>query len=370
MPKVLYIGNYRDFTGWGEFATRQILALDAAGVDVACRPIKLNGNKDMVPERILQLEQKRGTFDIVIQNVLPHYTEYSGHFSKNIAYFMVETSNFNSSTWANHVNLLDEVWVPSTHNQSACRESNVVRPIKVIPTAVDLSQFDAPPPPLPLRDNFRDDFIFYTIGEFTSRKNMGALLKAFHLEFDKSESVQLMIKTSPTGLGQNPQETIQTFINNVKAGLKLSQKLDDYKQEIIICEHTSSSIIPSIHMTGDAFVSTSHGEAVCLPALDAMGYGRSVIAPRHTGFVEYLTDDCAWLVDTYEDSVFGAMDTFGDLLTGRESWYEIPVPVLRRAMRSAYMNKVLREIKVENARKRIQDFSYEKVGKVMKEALL
>lgn len=369
MSKVLFIGNYSDGTGWANFGQRQILALDAAGVDVGCRRLKLNANKDTVPERILELEQKRGDFDVVIQNVLPHYSEYSGKFSRNIIYYMNETSNFISSTWTNHINLMDEAWVPSVHNGNASRDSGVDIHLRVIPTAVDLEQFASPPPPLPLRNDFKDDFIFYTISEFSTRKNLGALLKAFHLEFHKDEPVQLMIKTSPTGLGGNHQEAIQNFINNIKAGLKLSPHPTDYKEEIIICENLASEVIPRIHITGDAFVSSSHGEAVCLPALDAMGWGRPVIAPYHTGFTEYLDTSNGWPVDCYEDSVFNVFDTFGDLMTGRESWFEVSVPSLRRSLRAVFENGAEREVRAKQAKKQLERFSYENVGEVMKEAL-
>lgn len=363
--RVLFIGNYADESGWAQFAERQILALDAAGVDVTARRIKLNGAQGQVPERLLELEDKKGgDFDVVIQNVLPHFSEYTGKVAKNIVYYMCETSNFISSTWTSHINLMDEGWVPSTHNKIASLTSGVERPIKVIPTAVDLKQFDSPPTPFPLRDVFKDDFIFYTIGEFTTRKNMGALLKAFHLEFDKSEPVQLLIKTS------QGKENIQNFINNIKIGLKLSPSLNDFKQEIVVTDHLSREDIKRIHTTGDCFVSTSRGEAVCLPALDAMGFGKPVVVPRHTGFLEYLNDNRAFLIDTYEDSVFGAHDTFGDLLTGREEWFETSVPSLRKGMRAAYEGKAFCESKVANAKRHLLNLSYEKVGQVMKEALL
>ncbi len=369
MSKVLYIGNYADGTGWANFAQRQILALDAAGVDVACRRIKLNNYKDMVHPRLLELEEKKGKFDVVIQNCLPHFSEYSGKFDKNIIYYMNETSNFNSSTWASHINLMDEAWVPSVHNVISSQASRVEIPIKPIPTAVDLERFKAPPAPLPLRDTFKDDFIFYTIGEFNTRKNMAALLKAFHLEFDKDEPVQLLIKTSPTGLGKKPQEVIQGFINNIKTGIKLSPNLSDYKEEIILCENVTADVVDRVHITGDCFVSASHGEAVCLPALDAMGYEKPLIVPEHTGFLEYLNRSCCFYVDTYEDTVFGALDTFGDLLTGRENWYEVSVPSLRRSMRAVYENRVEREARAYNAKLRLLDFSYKNVGQIMKGAL-
>lgn len=56
--KVLYIGCYRDGTGWGQAAIDYILSLDAAGIDVVPRPIKLNDRQINLPKRISELEQK------------------------------------------------------------------------------------------------------------------------------------------------------------------------------------------------------------------------------------------------------------------------------------------------------------------------
>ena len=42
--KVLYIGNYKDGTGWANACLNNILALDGAGVDVAPRAITFASN--------------------------------------------------------------------------------------------------------------------------------------------------------------------------------------------------------------------------------------------------------------------------------------------------------------------------------------
>ena len=39
--KVLYIGNYRDGTGWANACINNILALDSVGVDVVPRAIPI-----------------------------------------------------------------------------------------------------------------------------------------------------------------------------------------------------------------------------------------------------------------------------------------------------------------------------------------
>ena len=57
--KVLYIGCYRDGTGWAQAAIDYILAMDSAGIDVVPRAIKLNSNNPELPKRILELEKNR-----------------------------------------------------------------------------------------------------------------------------------------------------------------------------------------------------------------------------------------------------------------------------------------------------------------------
>ena len=57
--RVLYIGHYKEFGGWGRAATDQILALDKAGVDVVCRNITLTTDKKDLDPKLLQLESNQ-----------------------------------------------------------------------------------------------------------------------------------------------------------------------------------------------------------------------------------------------------------------------------------------------------------------------
>ena len=84
--KVLYIGCYRDGTGWGNAATDYILAMDSVGINVVPRPVKLNARNPEIPARLIELENRdsRGS-DVCIQHVLPHMMDYNGIFEKNIA---------------------------------------------------------------------------------------------------------------------------------------------------------------------------------------------------------------------------------------------------------------------------------------------
>jgi hypothetical protein len=51
---ILYIGHYKESSGWSQAAIDYILALDAAGENVVCRNITLtNDSVENLPSRIL-----------------------------------------------------------------------------------------------------------------------------------------------------------------------------------------------------------------------------------------------------------------------------------------------------------------------------
>ena len=111
--KILYIGNYKDGTGWANACINNILALDSVGVEVVPRAITFNDGSHNCPERILELEENsEAGCDICIQHTLPHLYSYNSKF-KNIGFLATETSNFIESSWQHHANLMDEIWVPT-----------------------------------------------------------------------------------------------------------------------------------------------------------------------------------------------------------------------------------------------------------------
>ena len=53
--KVLYVGCYRDGTGWGNAAIDYILSMDKAGIEVVPRPLRLDNTSGYVPQIIDEL---------------------------------------------------------------------------------------------------------------------------------------------------------------------------------------------------------------------------------------------------------------------------------------------------------------------------
>jgi glycosyltransferase involved in cell wall biosynthesis len=372
--RVLYIGVYRDGTGWGQAAIDYILALDAAGIDVVPRPLKLNDRDHRPPGRILELEKKTPQgCDVCIQHVLPHQMDYNGRFRRNIGLFASETSDFAPSSWADRLNLMDEVWVINYAQKQAAQKSGVTVPIHVVPHATDVTRFQRSYEPLPQLAGFRDAgmFAFYTLGEMVRRKNLAATLKAFHTEFDPSEPVSLVIQTSIPG--QSPAQTgqgVRGFCDEIKRGLKLNGgDTKRYAQELILAERLSDLDILRLHASCDCFVQPSFGESWSIPAFDAMAMGRTPIVTACTGYLDWMTPQTGWLVPGHEEPVFGALETFADVHTGAETWCAVDVLALRRALREAYTKDSLRQEKSAHGIQRAYDFSYENVGALMKELL-
>lgn len=367
--KVLYLGVYRDGSGWSHAALDYILAMDSVGLDVVPRCIKFNNLAPELPERILELESKSPVgADIFIQHTLPSMYERHGKFKKNIGIFCTETSNFISSGWHRKINLLDEAWVTCQQMADACKVSAVQTPVKILPYASDINKFFKKYKKFPL--NNRGHFTFYTLCDVNRRKNLASLLKAFHTEFRPYEPVELVIKASKAGMSsEDCQKELAEYCAGIRIGLKLYDSPAKYKQEILITRSLTENEICSLHTSCDCFVLPSYGEAWGIPAFDAMGFQKTPIVTDFGGFQAFVTNDTGWLVPCHQESVFAMNEALDGLYTGLESWAQIDVRELRKAMRQAYTDQETRKKKGQNGLNKISEFSHESIGYRIKQLL-
>lgn len=364
------IGNWHEGpNGWAMQLCNHILSLDKAGVTVVPRRLNITGivNKDISP-RILELEQNDSSgIDLIILNTLPSLYERN-YKKKTVGYYVCETSHFRQTDWAKKINLMDAALVPCFFNKESSLTSGVKVPIHIVPQAIDLEKTTKNYSTTQVRQQNPDKFIFYTISEWTTRKNVDAIVKAFHLAFSPREPVELLIKTTPVGLGDNPQQTLSDKIDSIKRGLKLYENLNQYKRENVICGFSSDEEICSIHQSGDCFVTASRAEAFNIPLAEALAFGKIIIAPFHGG-MDYITEKNSYMVDTFPQNCFGAGDSIPDIYVGSELWNEVNIPHLVQRMREAFTKKDLNRRKVEQCRKDSQQFSYENVGNIYKKTL-
>ena len=374
--KIHYIGAYKDGTGWGKAAQNYILALDSAGVDVvpsAIKTILMDRHVD-IPQRILELEKgDERDCNICIQHILPGMMVYNSAYEKNIGIFMCESSHFKNTDWARYMNCMDEIWICNKGMIKACKESGVTVPLKVIPLCFDISQYSSRYEKLNMPNCVNETFKFYTICETRERKNLRALLTAFHLEFGIEERVSLIIKSmAPLKEAKESFEILGKICDNVKKSIKLYPSLDKYHREVIMPEWLSDYDILRLHKTCDCFILPSYGEAWGIPTFEAMAMGNVAIATNEGGPADFIRDyENGLLISWFDVPAHTNPDEpmLRDLWVGNENWKMVSIDELRKRMRDVFENKELRKEIGKNGIDNAYNYSYQVVGNIMKTIL-
>lgn len=365
--KVLYISHFREGTGWAFHAQNNMLALDAAGVDVVARVIRLTPTEGSVHPRILELEEKSlENVTHIVQHVLPHHMEYISGY-KNIAYFLDDLISNDFKLWYRKLALFDEIWVPNKSTYDEVRFHLNVSPfenekIKIVPIPTDISEYETVYPKTNLGKH-NADFIFYTIGDLTIRKNYKDTIRAFYTEFKRNEPVSLLIKVNKFNTSPNDiMQLVSSETAKIKNSLKLYPNLDMYPQEIIIAGHVSREEIMSYHETCDCFVNSSHGETWSMPMFDAYAMGNGVVCQgEYYDYIERKPDRTIYTYEADIDDTFGYSDTFFELGSANSKWFQPNIHQLKKAMRNVYeMSKGKKKV-----RRDVEEYSIESVGKLM-----
>jgi len=399
--KVCYIGNYRDGTGYSNQAINNILAIEESDADIVCRPIVLSQSSNSKLASKVEHIEKRNTdnIDVVIQHTLPHMFERKCGV-KNIGLFCWETTNFLKSNWPHCCNLMDEIWATCSQNKRAIENSGVKVPVKILPCACDISRFKNKQRTNELGlPNIDNKCLFYTIGEMNRRKNLIGIIRAFYAAFSCRDDVALVIKTSIPG--KSPEQTIDIVkrtIEDIRKSVHTYIRTPYYPPIICITDFLDDEKIDDLHRSCDIFVSASHGEAWGIPAHDAMGFGNPTILSKWGSYPELLSDnykkcfnsesqlfECldnlpntdpperepGWLIDGSLTPCFGHVDSFPDLYTGHELWFEPNINDLSKHMASAYVAFKTNTLEQKRmlARIRAKSFSYKNVGQIVNKLL-
>jgi glycosyltransferase involved in cell wall biosynthesis len=325
--KIKYIGNFNDGTGWAKCSTYNAIALDYHGYDVYCEEKKYNDRHLPIEDKIEELLNKKSdNFDIVIQHILPsEYVYYGG--MKNIGFIELETLNISSSIWIKNLKLMDELLVPNKASKECLIRSGIEpSKIKIMHHMFNFNKIVNYPKTADISElNGKFNFVF--VGEFNKRKNLEAVLRAFHTEFEETEPVNLYIKTT------HDLHTITNFCDEVKNRLKTRAK---FIKEVIITNRLDEPVLFSTLRQCHAFISASHGEAWCYPAIESMAVGIPPIYTEGTGIEEYAAENASFPVKSTVSPCYGATDGLQDLYTSDENWLEIDIIDLKRNMRSIY----------------------------------
>jgi len=369
--KVLYIGHYKEGTGWAKSAERIILSMTKAGIDVVCRNITLTRDNP-IPEWLSELEQKEEQdIDICIQHVLPHMLVGTNRFKKNIAYTMFESNNIQDNIWINYLEIMDEVWVPCSENKTDLINAGI-KNVKVVPIPCDTEaikqenkmevNFD--------RYNATSSYKFYAISDLNKRKNIESLIKCYYSAFGPEENVSLILKVGKFGFDSRQIfQHMEKMCKKIREDLAIYKDHDSYGDIIIIAERFSENEIKNLHQLCDCFVNLSHGEAWSIPSFDAMSYGNHPICTKWGGPCDYILEDnkdTGYLIERSQEICSNEGAAFEHIFTGNEYWARPDERMAVEAMRFYFKQN---KPKNKDGYKQALNFNLQTVGEKIKEII-
>ena len=363
--KIAYLGPLKDYSGYGEANRHIVAALDEAGVYVV--PKLVNYTTDSADfgslgARIepLYARSKETDYKIKILHTTPNV--YAQHLEKgkyHIGHFFWETDRV-PADFAEGLMLCDEIWTGSQANKDALISTGVDKPVYIFPQPIEADRLW---PEKKFELDFKG-FLFYSIFEWTDRKNPAGLLEAFWTEFEGREDVGLLIKTYFNGFSGQSRRMIREHIAIVKKRLNLSH----YAPVFLFLDLMDRDQVMRLHRTGQAYVSAHRGEGWGVPQVEASLSGNPVISTAYGGCHEYYAKDEMFLIP-YEMTRVRGMG-HSQWYDSSQKWADPDMDALRSAMRVCVASPgevTARGLKGQ--KKTRERFNFRRVGAEMRERL-
>jgi glycosyltransferase involved in cell wall biosynthesis len=355
MKNVLFIGPYIDTNGLGFSSRRYIDALIAnKNINLTIQPTFITKSSIDNPITIDKYTQYRHNrysyYDYVIQHGYPEIFVYDNRCGKNIGVVEIETRNIQRSGWVNKINLMDEVYVNSINGLNTLYDSNVIKPIKLVPEPYNIESFSKHIDPfftdLPNNDK---PFIFYTIGAYSEKKNIKGIILAYLLEFNKNDNVKLFIKTH--SYHQKLQD-LDSRINFDIQQLKNSIRKNNYADINIVSGYISDEDIIRLHNSSDCYINAARADGMGPCAVESMLCDKMIINTKNIGSSTYFNSSNALMIDSIETNVYSPEYINPNIFTINELWNEPNISHLQSQMRNAYAyNQNQRDDLIKNYRK-------------------
>jgi len=350
--KIRYYGHVGQTTGYGKAAEAMCMALLAAGCDVEIRPLSPYEHVRVDPRlplaRCIRRDWELTPPDAAIVHTLPldcaRVVEIASLETFDVplvAYTTYDGVGVAPRLLGDAFGAFDIVWTPSSVNTAsfALGSSGTTR-FATMPHAFDETTLEVRRG-LDVESGDRP-YTFYYLGAWTGRKNPEGVMRAFVHAFERSEPVQLVMRSAGTdedaftiGLhrtGMTPATSPRMLFSN---------------------RAVSDEGLWAFHRQCDTFVTAARAEGWNLPAFDAMLAGRHVISPGGLGSDEFLLRTSAMFcrgtkqpaacdvrmfaedADSVRVEVTGAQG-----LSSKATWQEPDLLHLSSAMRTAYEQRI------------------------------
>lgn len=303
---------------------------------------------------------------------------------QRVIFTMMESQKVNDNFINGRCNkFYEECWTPTEYNKKVFLEKGLKIPCKVTPIGIDPSFH--PDNAIDLNLNFKSygenapeqptGFTFLSVFRWSYRKGYDVLIRAFLEEFKKDDDVSLAIISRHAAMIHK-----QEFRDAVDFGIQTeyNKYAKRNSPNVYWCgDIIPMELMPSMYNIGDCFISCSRGEGFCIPVIEASKMGLPIIAPRHTGFTDYLDNDNSYLFDVDEWVVCNTIPEWKQWITAEFNGQLFPrfgqasVEQVRKQMRRVKENYEEAQRKNEDLKKVVdQKFSWDKCTDLVEENLL
>ncbi|MBS0633206.1 MAG: glycosyltransferase family 4 protein [Verrucomicrobia bacterium] len=275
--------------GVGESARCMARAADAAGIELALVPLKLNCKNRLGDLSFADRLQSANPHRINVVHIdAPASADIDHHHGKafragkyNIGYWAWELPEF-PDAWVPSFAFFDEIWTPSDFATAAIAMKSP-RPVLTMPHAISFAR-----PTGDLRTRFglpADKFLFlflYDLNSYSARKNPQAVLAAFHRAVAASPAfasqAALVIKVQNTA--ENPADFAA-----------LQAAVADLPGTVLITGTLPREEIYALEAACDCFVSLHRAEGFGLAVAESMYLGKPVISTDWSATAEFVNHD-------------------------------------------------------------------------------
>ena len=235
----------------------------------------------------------KAPFDISLQVTIPN--EWENLATKNIGVTAgIETTKV-APVWIEKAKMMDKIIVPSKHardiyNNTAYQATNTITNETMLfknDTEISVVPYSSRKfKPAKTSLDFDTNFNFFTVSQWSPRKNLENTIKWFIEEFYDNSDVGLVIKTN---LAKNCLMDREMCTQRIKA------LLSEYKEReckiYLLHGHMTDEELASVytHPKIKAFYTLTHGEGFGLPIFEAACQALPVVAPSWSGHCDFLS---------------------------------------------------------------------------------
>ena len=221
----------------------------------------------------------------------------------------------------------DKIITPSRWNSEVFRE--VCEHVDTIPHVITEGVVPSAPLDLPL--DLSDKFVVLSVSQWTQRKGFDRLLQSFFAELGDEKDALLLIKTYGS-VTHNP-ERIRNEIKYFKNTLFLpGNEPVAGNNVVLIDQYLSKKHVNWLYEQADVFALFSSGEGFGLPIAESLLHKVPVIVPSAGGHMDFVYDQSGFFVDGHWDTCTLRIPPYGV----EAKWFECSIDSGRKRLREAY----------------------------------